>query len=1557
MITNDGCVVTNGNVVLVDPNCVNTEVGLVNEIPPYENMHIYADLVATRKGRTVLQVGKPISSDSTVTINMMGFNQNSETSNENMFTTNYYDGSTGEEKQYESFGIENIKITINSSFIPQVNISFIDVRGLSFFNEQPDGEDSPYRILFDFPPPIFRLTLKGYYGKAVSYELHLTKYNTEFKSDTGNFYIDAQFVALTFAPLADILFRYVINFPLIRENVSPDTENPPINTFDLITKVRKLNHANNLFENTDIDNDIYDELIKNESAYVNTINMLNMAKTSQYIVDSSNKNVMFLIYDESEETKDVVEKNPYREINSVSDFNSIILSQQKAGVETSPNIRLYIAFQLGSDDILNSSDDSAESIKEIYRLNFEDISPAYSRRIDHHKKILNDYRKQLIRIASNNIKNVNSRIFENRIGLAQHRRSNYGLNGYTEQTIYTYVYLDVTDFYGYLYKDIVLVREEKTDIINELNTKINNMILEQLGMKPTIYNIFKLILDDVDKMFDILRETAEEAENHHKIYKNQIIDFNYRDVGENDRNNAYIYPYPLVIDNAIKDGVKREERVAPIKVSESLGNDPFPELVLIRDFIDTFRRQSNIARQLNLKLLQNVDGSYKWIPLSPFDSKINSTTISTPYLGIDTGGATLESRPTPLFSDDKIVQIMEIVLKRFYVLTQYVYPFTYEKSISGGDSETSNALMNLFSRSEAINLSVSITNPELRNLILDFSKRYRNNVEDFNSFLNNFMNNLYTLNLNEDEISGTNAEFRDYIQLTEPIYIDKNNDNFVGCNVIISRNYSIDLAVDNVVDEETKDPNKPIYVFRNEIKTNWWEKFKNIFSGRDDDISLNTFGYLNDNIFYVNNNNDGDNKKTRFLLPSNFYLSSFSGDITIKSGAGDNPGKTLNKESFIDDIVSLVDDEVDDEYNGNIQISKPLNYQVNNLPEITTVIDIWTNSLVTQFESIETTLFDPNERKLASILILSNFGYTLSPFNKYPYQLNSNVFGIPSVVQIPFFLSAYIGSLVDIKISDDDETYQKLRDFFIGGAGDNLQSGGIFIFADIADIINSLSENDKQNFRDAYDFFMSPTIGYFDNIIQNLQLVYEEYINIPVEGPERSDFLRNAFSETYYDVILQPLMRNTYLLNYSENTFKKKKISPKEYVAMSDLNNNYESYFNIFFSELEKLLSEKNSDEEKREIEAKKLTGDVDIINQTYYSFKNINDKWMTNPQNRKPKGYPYNEPNGSLIDLFAFVDRAMNPAGDTVINPEILADLMDDPNVSLYGVLSQLLSSNGFEFFPLQNFMSFESNNAWEDSFKIDVTGNVDNSPNFVCMYIGGASRYITGINKLNNFVDDGIVDLSGPGLGKDFVKSNRVQDNPEDDNQKNTNTRFPWGDVRAFRVKFAQQNQSMFKDFNIESKEFPETNESIEILSRLAGDNRANAPVPKGQNLYNLYENRAYSATITGLGNMMIQPTQYFQLENVPLYNGAYMILSVEHEISANKMNTSFTGTKILKYPIPRVTNPASILGFDEGDTEQTNTGLASQADGGVSLGGGTNVNPDEAKYQSMYEQKIKE
>lgn len=176
-----------GNVNLIDPNNVNINKNIVNGIPQYQDMYIDVSLIGIRRGRTVLETNVDTNLtrllnaglENNVKISFLGENQDpNNEAHYRKFTTNYYDGSTDRNKTYEGFGISNIEVVVNSSFVPQINIEFIDVRGLAFFNRK----DSPYRILFDFPPPIFFLTIKGYYGKPITYQLHLVKYNTDRKS-------------------------------------------------------------------------------------------------------------------------------------------------------------------------------------------------------------------------------------------------------------------------------------------------------------------------------------------------------------------------------------------------------------------------------------------------------------------------------------------------------------------------------------------------------------------------------------------------------------------------------------------------------------------------------------------------------------------------------------------------------------------------------------------------------------------------------------------------------------------------------------------------------------------------------------------------------------------------------------------------------------------------------------------------------------------------------------------------------------------------------------------------------------------------------------------------------------------------------------------------------------------------------------------------------------------------------------------------------------------------------------------------------------------------------
>lgn len=112
----------------------------------------------------------------------------------------------------ESFGISDIKISINASNLPRVIITFVDIQGRLLF-QNGDNPNNPYNIFFTYPYPKFLLTYKGYYGKAVETPLVLRKSDIKFDSNDGNYSITAEFESEIFAIFNSFLIIYAYVAP------------------------------------------------------------------------------------------------------------------------------------------------------------------------------------------------------------------------------------------------------------------------------------------------------------------------------------------------------------------------------------------------------------------------------------------------------------------------------------------------------------------------------------------------------------------------------------------------------------------------------------------------------------------------------------------------------------------------------------------------------------------------------------------------------------------------------------------------------------------------------------------------------------------------------------------------------------------------------------------------------------------------------------------------------------------------------------------------------------------------------------------------------------------------------------------------------------------------------------------------------------------------------------------------------------------------------------------------------------------------------------------------
>ena len=186
-------------------NSINPNDVFPDGLPKTEDLIIYANLSVNKKTRSIL-FGDDNSRGNNNTLNISFFNFDKSSGYQTTNWTNEI-SSNGRNLNGETFGMTDIQIKFDKNNIPTVTINFVDIRGTSLLSQ---GDDSPYSALFSFPYPEFLLTVKGYYGKAVKYPLHLLDFSSRFNSQTGNFEITCQFIGFTYAKLTDIPIVYAL---------------------------------------------------------------------------------------------------------------------------------------------------------------------------------------------------------------------------------------------------------------------------------------------------------------------------------------------------------------------------------------------------------------------------------------------------------------------------------------------------------------------------------------------------------------------------------------------------------------------------------------------------------------------------------------------------------------------------------------------------------------------------------------------------------------------------------------------------------------------------------------------------------------------------------------------------------------------------------------------------------------------------------------------------------------------------------------------------------------------------------------------------------------------------------------------------------------------------------------------------------------------------------------------------------------------------------------------------------------------------------------------------
>jgi hypothetical protein len=300
--------------------------------------------------------------------------------------------------------------------------------------------------------------------------------------------------------------------------------------------------------------------------------------------------------------------------------------------------------------------------------------------------------------------------------------------------------------------------------------------------------------------------------------------------------------------------------------------------------------------------------------------------------------------------------------------------------------------------------------------------------------------------------------------------------------------------------------------------------------------------------------------------------------------------------------------------------------------------------------------------------------------------------------------------------------------------------------------------------------------------------------------------------------------------------------------------------------------------------------------------FKTLNDTWISGTDFKTK----------TLFEDILLLDRASRDVGQQIyVDIFELKKLLDNasPTNKLLDQIRTILQANNFVDFVIPAFANFYnikdvSKNATPKpegtlEFANTLFGtflNVDyreTSAKMVCFYANKPSQYL----GLNDNVDFKYRD--------DAFDLRRSSDNPLVESQENKNDWALSNRVVGFNVDIGPQNQQIFKQLDVSQDPGLPTMESLEVLNQMANLDRNRGSYSQSVSLYNLYRNRSYKCSIDMLGNALMQPMMYFNLRNVPLFSGPYMILKVTHRISENGFDTTIEGQRQPFYSIPKIDN----------------------------------------------------
>jgi hypothetical protein len=321
----------------------------------------------------------------------------------------------------------------------------------------------------------------------------------------------------------------------------------------------------------------------------------------------------------------------------------------------------------------------------------------------------------------------------------------------------------------------------------------------------------------------------------------------------------------------------------------------------------------------------------------------------------------------------------------------------------------------------------------------------------------------------------------------------------------------------------------------------------------------------------------------------------------------------------------------------------------------------------------------------------------------------------------------------------------------------------------------------------------------------------------------------------------------------------------------------------------------------------------------TYLTLKNLYDKHFYNiAEDCRDKYNFFNRRtlgDKCEINRFHFIDSFYRDISDELLfNNKIILGILDDvikgyhsgsgegiysSQMSVYSFMSLLCQRHEMLLLSVPIFNGACNEKSGIDNLEAMFTplpyNTVENlkGPSYICFYPNKPSQHLE--NPTSQYENDGF-------LITNDLNNTSTFDGPTTIDALRSDSESTYI-IPSFGVEYGSQKQSIFKNI-IVNMDAPQVTEVSAVnlfqLSQLGNTDSMKINFA-GQDIYKIYSNYSYTCQVEMMGCAQVQPLMYFQLNNIPMFRGAYLIIQVEHDITPGDMKTTFKGVRVNKTQMP--------------------------------------------------------